>query len=136
MQNQQPKRWEDRLNTFVRAVASLQEFEQRKELDVLQRAGLVKHFELTFELAWKTLQDNQEAVGLERHPGPRPILQQAVKDGIIADYAIWEKMLKSRNTAAHIYREELAIEVESSIHAGFSQALKALSEKLQKYANA
>ncbi|RAJ94004.1 nucleotidyltransferase-like protein [Larkinella arboricola] len=50
-------RWEQRFGSYKRVLAQLNKFIDKGELNELEEQGLIKAFEYTYELAWKTLQD-------------------------------------------------------------------------------
>lgn len=99
-------RWQQRFQNFEKAYLQLESSVKLKNPDVLQQQGIIKCFEYTFELAWKTLQDFLfEKMGYKGLRGPRPILEQAFQDDIIKNGPTWLDMLKSRNLTTHLYDE-------------------------------
>ena len=97
-------RWQQRLNNLGSAVGQLREGLAIRNPDNFHKQGVIKCFEYTFELAWKTLQDYlKEVTGYADVKGPRPVLQQAFQDQIIKDGKLWFTMLESRNLSSHIY---------------------------------
>ena len=71
------------------------------------RAGVIANFNITFELAWKALQEVLRLEGVEQAVtgAPRDILKLGYRFGLIDDIAVWLLMLESRNIAIHIYNE-------------------------------
>jgi len=51
----------------------------------MEEQGLIKAFEYTYELAWKTLQDLLNYKGYSNIVGPRPVLEQSFRDGYLHD---------------------------------------------------
>lgn len=98
-------RWKQRFQNYQKAFGQLKEALKIQTPDLLQKQGIIQCFEYTFELAWKTLQDFliQEKGYTER--GPRPTLERAFEDGLIAEGMVWMDMLKSRNLTSHLYDE-------------------------------
>lgn len=45
-------RWMQRFSDFERAFLLLQDALKTEQLSILERAGLIQFFEMTFELAW------------------------------------------------------------------------------------
>lgn len=43
--------------------------------------GLIKAFEYTYELSWKTLQDLLRDKGYNNIAGPKPVIMQSFQDG-------------------------------------------------------
>ena len=62
----------------------------------IYRTGIIGQFNLTFELAWKALQEvlRTHGVGQAETGSPREILQLAYKHGFVDDSAVWLLMLK------------------------------------------
>jgi len=81
----------------------------------LLRDGLIQRFEFTFELAWKTLKAIFEDEGLTGLNSPKTVLREAFSAGLIKKDELWLAMLSDRNTTAHIYNEQLAIEICNKI---------------------
>ena len=105
--------------------------------DEIYRSGIIWQFGLTFELAWKALQEIMRLHGVtEAVTGsPREILQLGYKHGFISDPAVWLSMLTKRNNAVHIYNEEdaddLVLLIQNSYLPAFTVLEKTLREKLQ-----
>jgi nucleotidyltransferase substrate binding protein (TIGR01987 family) len=102
--------------------------------DEIYRTGVIGQFNLTFELAWKALQEVLRIHGIEGSEtgSPREILQQGYKVGFINDSAVWMLMLKKRNTSVHIYDEDEIDELLLFIRDSFIPAFAVLEETLQK----
>ncbi|MCC5790477.1 MAG: nucleotidyltransferase substrate binding protein [Opitutales bacterium] len=71
------------------------------------RDSAILRFELSYEVCWKLLQRLVRAEGYESN-GPRSALEKAFALGWIQDEAIWYDIIKDRNTAVHVYREDWA----------------------------
>ena len=106
--------------------------------DDIYRTGVVGQFNLTFELAWKALQEVMKLHGVAgaESGSPREILQLAYKIGFLHDAAVWLLVLKKRNIAVHIYNEdeidEMILLIRDSFIPAFSALQKTLQEKLDK----
>lgn len=106
--------------------------------DDIYRTGVVGQFNLTFELAWKALQEVMKLHGVAgaESGSPREILQLAYKIGFLNDSAVWLLMLKKRNIAVHMYNEdeidEMILLIRDSFIPAFSALQKTLQEKLDK----
>lgn len=59
-------RWQQRFQNFQRAFGLLREAmdQDLKQLNQLEKEGIIQRFEFTFELAWKVLKDKMEHDGL------------------------------------------------------------------------
>ena len=104
----------------------------------IYRTGIIGQFNLTFELAWKAL---QEVLRLHGAAGadtgsPREILQLAYKYGFLNDSAVWLLMLKKRNLSVHIYNEEdvdeMILLIRDSFLAAFVELESVLKKKLEE----
>lgn len=100
----------------------------------IYRMGVVGQFNLTFELAWKALQEVLRMHGVEgaETGSPREILQVGYKVGFVNDSSVWLLMLKKRNTSIHIYNEEEIDELIVFIRDSFIPAFTELEETLQE----
>lgn len=104
------------------------------ENNEIYRTGVIGQFNLTFELAWKALQEIMRKHGVEDSStgSPREILQRGYKFGFINDSETWLLMLKKRNTSVHIYNEEEVDELILLIRDSFIPALTALKDTLAR----
>ena len=104
------------------------------ETNDIYRTGVIGQFNLTFELAWKALQEIMRKHGVEdvSTGSPREILQLGYKFGFIDNSEIWLLMLKKRNTSVHIYNEEEVDELITQIRDIFIPAFKVLKNTLVK----
>lgn len=100
----------------------------------IYRTGVIGQFNLTFELAWKALQEILKIHGVDGSStgSPREILQLGYKTGFLKDSEVWLLMLKKRNTSVHIYNEEDVDEMILLIRDSFIPALTALKDTLVK----
>lgn len=100
----------------------------------IYRMGVVGQFNLTFELAWKALQEVLRIHGVDgvATGSPREILQIGYKVGFVNDSSVWLLMLKKRNTSIHIYNEEEIDELILLIRDSFIPAFTELEETLQE----
>ena len=102
----------------------------------IYRTGIVGQFNLTFELAWKALQQVLRVHGVQESEtgSPREILQLGYKVGFIEDSSVWLLMLKKRNLSVHLYNEaeidELLILIRDKFIPAFWQLGKTLQQKL------
>lgn len=99
----------------------------------IYRTGIIGQFNLTFELAWKALQETLKLHGVEEAStgSPREILQLGYKVGFVSDSSVWLLMLKKRNTSVHIYNEDEIDEMILLIRDTFLPAFTILEETLK-----
>ena len=124
-----------KLDNFTNCLSILEnaDFKLAEENDIY-RTGIIGQFNLTFELAWKALQEIMRKHGVEdSYTGsPREILQLGYKFGFINNSETWLLMLKKRNTSVHIYNEEEVDELILLIRDSFIPAFTALIDTLVK----
>lgn len=126
------KRFEERKQDFSNAVDRLNEGLQQEETQLIID-GILHRFEFTFELAWKTMKDYLEYMGITEKTGsPRETIQSGFKQGIIQDGEAWINMMLARNSLAHIYDEEESRKVYKKIKEEYIYLLKNMKEKFEK----
>jgi len=128
-------RWQQRFINFNKAFSQLERFIQAGELNEMEEQGLIKAFEYTYELSWKTLQDLLKDKGYIDVVGPKPVIEQSFQDGYIVDGKGWMRMYVSRNLSSHTYDEETAVEIIESIRNKYFHLLKSLQTRLEEEKN-
>ena len=126
-----------KLDNFANCLNVLKgaDFELADENEIY-RTGVIGQFNLTFELAWKALQEVLRLHGVSgaETGSPREILQLGYKFGFVDDAAVWLSMLKKRNTFMHIYNDdeldEMLLLIRDSFTPAFVVLEKVLREKL------
>ena len=124
-----------KLDNFTNCLAILANADfKMAETNDIYRTGIIGQFNLTFELAWKALQEimRMHSVAEAATGSPREILQLAYKVGFINDPEIWLLMLKKRNTSVHIYNEDEVDEMIVLIRDSFIPAFTVLKDTLVK----
>jgi len=129
-------RWKQRFNNLQLAYARL-----RKTVtanadspdDEMIQMALVKSFEMSFELSWKTMKDYLKFNGIDVKL-PREVIKQAFANDIIIDGQMWIDMLENRNVMAHVYDEALARETVCRICQSYMSALQQLHDFLMEKA--
>jgi len=125
-------RWKQRFQNFEKALGHLAEALEIEQPDLLQKAGIIQFFEMSYELAWNTLKDYLEEQGFIDVKSPRSAIKKAFEIGLIEDGHTWMDLLLDRNLTAHTYDEEKATEVEELIHEKYFPVLTELYEILKK----
>ena len=125
-------RWLQRFVNFNKAFKQLERFVLQKELNEMELQGLIKSFEYTYELSWKTLQDFLKEKGYSNITGPKPVIEQSFQDGFIIDGKGWMRMHISRNLTSHTYDEQTALEIVESIRNEYFNLLKILQVRLEE----
>ena len=129
-------RWRQRLSALTKAFGKLRQFSEESlkdgELSELEQHAIIKSFEYTFELAWKTLQDILIERGITDVRGPRPVIRRAFSDGLIKDGEGWLVMLDARNSTTHIYDEAVSKDIAQRIVSQFMLQIEDLLRSLEK----
>lgn len=95
------------------------------------RDGVIQRFEYTFELSWKMINRYFKTIGINNIPnGPKPLLREAAREGLIDDIDAWFDFLEARNLTSHTYNEEFAEKVYE-ISKKFPASVKILISKLE-----
>jgi nucleotidyltransferase substrate binding protein (TIGR01987 family) len=104
----------------------------KPSLSNAEKAGLIKFFELSYELSWKTL---KRVLLLHRSidvkSGTKDIFREAAKAGYINDPDIWFDFIEDRNETVHAYNESTVNSIIEDL-ARFKQELEKLIANLLK----
>jgi len=132
MPNNDEIRWQQRLDHLQKAFTELDEACAQTTYNKLERAGVIQLFELTFELAWKTLQDLLAYEGQTLQVGgAKTVLRQAHQVALIDDIDGWFAMLEDRNRLSHAYDEQTVIATVDSIRSAYRGKLQTLVDTLE-----
>ncbi len=101
-------KYENKLENFNKAVVKLEEvcnmYDNKNEI---LRDSIVKRFEFTYELAWKTLKEYLVNDGIPMDiPSPRNVFKLSYQFNIIDDEQLWLNIIKDRNVSTHQYNED------------------------------
>ena len=128
-----PPRWQQRYSTLQAAYRQLchaVEVNGKNPADELIQMALIKGFEMTFELSWKTIKDYLTYNGIDVKL-PREVIKQAFSNGIVSDGQVWIDMLQDRNLMAHTYDVARAQQAVSHIRQRYMAGLESLCQFLQ-----
>jgi nucleotidyltransferase substrate binding protein (TIGR01987 family) len=131
----QDVRWKQRFQSFRMAFEQLRiavETQKSRELSDLEKQGLIKAFEFTHEIAWKTLKDFLEARGQTGIYGSRDATRAAFAAELIRDGDAWMEMIESRNLSSHTYNLFVANKVAASVADSYFQQFEHLAVDMQK----
>lgn len=95
------------------------------------RDSIIKKYETLEDLCWKLLSKIFKASGLEIN-NPRGCYKQAFKEGLLEDISVWNNILLSRNSTAHIYDEADYEEIKNKILEEYIYAIEKLLYNIQK----
>ncbi|MEB3205174.1 MAG: HI0074 family nucleotidyltransferase substrate-binding subunit [Candidatus Sericytochromatia bacterium] len=132
-----PDRWHLRHQNYTRAMARLGEavrLDRARPLSELEVQGMIQAYEFVFELAWNLLKDLLEAEGYQGVVGPRSVIREAYRRGLVSDGDLWLEMLRLRNLSSHSYEAGVADEVRAAIHDRCMAALQDLLEGAPSHA--
>ena len=110
-------RWKQRLENFKLANKNLHETAnciKNESLNKIYTMAIVQAFEMSFELAWKTLKDYLEYNGTNVE-NPRSTIKEAFTQKLIIEGQLWIEMMETRNKTSHTYKEEFAKQIAESI---------------------
>ena len=125
-------RWKQRFDNLQRAYQRLRwamEIHQQDPSDELIRMAVIKAYEFTFELSWKTLKDFLAYNGIDAKL-PREVLKQAFTTGLVSDGQLWIDMLEERNLMALTYDDTRARKAVDQIQERYFSGLQQLHDLL------
>ncbi|HEX8418837.1 MAG TPA: nucleotidyltransferase substrate binding protein [Sphingomonas sp.] len=100
-------RWRRRLDEFGRMadlLARTEKIQADRPLTEAEEAGTVQFFEMSVELAWKTLALRTRESGVLLHiMSPVPIFREAARLGFIDDPDRWMEAVERRNIMSRTY---------------------------------
>ena len=124
-------RWKQRFDNYEKAIAHLELALQIQKPDIVQRAGLIQFFEMSFELSWNVMKDYLIDQGYTDVQSPRAAIKKAFETGLIEDGHKWIKLLEDRNLTSHVYDDATAIKVEELVRNYYYALLKKLYSRLK-----
>lgn len=123
-----------KLNNFQNALERLKEavkeYREPNSSNVI-RDGVIRRFEFTYELAWKTTKVYLEDIGIVEVNSPKAVIKEAYAQKLLADEKNWLLMLNDRNMTSHVYKEEMAEEIAERISNQYIKEFESLFERLQ-----
>lgn len=81
-------------------------------------SGIIKDFEMVYELSWKVLKKRLLAEGHQTQ-GARDVFAKSFQLGFINDQAVWLEMIDDRNNAAHVYDEASAQKIVDRVRSRY-----------------
>jgi nucleotidyltransferase substrate binding protein (TIGR01987 family) len=132
--SQQDIRWIQRFNNFQKALAKLGEAVEQataRELNDLEKQGLIQAFEFTQDLAWKRVKNFYESQGETNIQGSRDAFRMAYNRGLIDNADIYIRTIQSRKDTSHSYNEETANAIVQAIVSEYYAAFEELERALQ-----
>jgi nucleotidyltransferase substrate binding protein (TIGR01987 family) len=127
-------RWIQRFDNYNKALRSLlnaiEEFKSDQDDEVV-KVGMIKFFEMTYELAWLCMKDYYEDQGESGIQGSKDAIKLAFNRGLIKDSTNWFAMVDSRKLTVHTYNPETAEQVAVDIVDTYISLFIQLQTRLQ-----
>ena len=101
--NQPDIRWKQRFQNYKNVLSNLKKSMEIENLDIVQKAGLIQFFEITYELAWNLMKDYLQEQGYIDVKSPRNAIKRAFETELISDGHKWLELLNDRNLTAYSY---------------------------------
>ena len=125
-------RWHQRFQNFEKALHYLEAAMNIKDPDIIQKAGLIQFFEMSFELSWNLIKDYLEEQGFVDISTPRGAIKKGFEIGLISDGHLWMKLLEDRNLTSNAYDEKTVTEIEHLIREHYFPLLKGLHATMKQ----
>lgn len=125
-------RWKQRFSNYKKSFSYLNQALNIENPDMIQKAGIIQFFEMSFELAWKVLKDYLQGQGFIDVNSPRSAIKKAFELELINNGTLWLNALEDRNLTAHTYNEETSNQIISLIKKDYINILKNLDENFTK----
>jgi nucleotidyltransferase substrate binding protein (TIGR01987 family) len=131
------KGFKGKYENFLKALATLEkgvvEYNDNPDSEVM-KAGIVKMYEYTWALSWKTIKAYLEDQNIEFMPSPRQTIKEAYQLNILEDEETWISILDDRNIMNHTYDQMKANELVKKIITYYIDAFKHLKITMDKIA--
>ncbi|MEA3369287.1 MAG: HI0074 family nucleotidyltransferase substrate-binding subunit [Candidatus Ratteibacteria bacterium] len=116
---------------FKAAYGRLKEAINIKEGSDIKRDAVIKRFEFTYELLWKTYKKIARLQKLD-YFNPKACFQFAFKSGLIEDEELFLEIIDARNKTTHVYSEEEAKKIYDFIKAKAISAFGLAERKIKE----
>lgn len=128
-------RAQDSLHNFDKALEKFSNVVSRREEFYKEGYGdvyldlVVKRFEFTYEMSWKTIKRYMDFIGIDC-PNPRSCFKEALVQGLITDETVWLDMIERRNLSSHMYDEDEIKEILQKVN-DYVMAFENLNESIE-----
>ena len=127
-------RWLQRFDNFNKTLKGLQkaiiEYKEDEEDEVV-KVGMIKFFEMTYELAWNTMKDYYEDQGETGIQGSKDAIKLSSTRGLIHQAQDWFDMVDSSKLSVHTYNAKTADEIADDIAETYIALFIQLQTRLQ-----
>ena len=97
---------------------------------LIEKAGIIQFFEISFVLSWKLMKDYIEDLGYDIM-SPRDSIKTGFQAGIINNVDLWLDTLVDRNLTVQTYDEEIAKEIYCKIKSIYASLIDTLYKKFK-----
>ena len=125
-------RLKQRYQNFSKSLKLLEDALEIENPSIVEQAGTIQFYEMTFELAWKCLKDFFQEQGLDVKY-PREVLKTGIEKEILSKGDVWMQALTDRNLTSHLYDEQAAIQAAEAIRKSYSPLLVDLHAFLKRH---
>lgn len=115
---------------FKKALSNLQRSLATPVREPRALSGIIKDFEMTYELSWKVLKKALKRQGHETQ-GAKDVYAKAYQLGYLTQETTWLKMIEDRNQTSHVYDENDAKDIALRIQTEFVTAFQELEKQLE-----
>jgi len=116
---------------FKEAHSRLKEAINIKEESDIKRDAVIKRFEFTYELLWKTYKKIARLEKLD-YFNPKACFQFAFKSGLIDDEGVFLEIIDARNKTSHVYSQEEAKKIYAFIKEKVINAFDLAESKIKE----
>jgi len=116
---------------FKEAHKRLKEAVDLEKESAIKRDAVIKRFEFTYELLWKTYKKMARMQKLD-YFNPKACFQFAFKSGLISDEDLFLEIIDARNKTTHVYSEEEATRIYEFIKEKAITAFDAAEKSIER----
>jgi nucleotidyltransferase substrate binding protein (TIGR01987 family) len=113
---------------YRRALANLERSLATPITEPRDQSGIIKDFEMTYELSWKVLKKILLEQGHESL-GAKDVFTKAYQLGFIKQHAPWLEMIEDRNLTSDVYDENSAAAIIDRIGEKYLSAFRMLRDQ-------
>jgi nucleotidyltransferase substrate binding protein (TIGR01987 family) len=113
---------------FKRAFANLERSLAHPITEPRDQSGIIKDFEMTYELSWKALKKKLIEQG-HQTLGAKDVYTKSYQLGFLSNEKVWLAMIEDRNLTSHVYDETSAMQIISRIKDLYLPAFRELLQK-------
>lgn len=124
--------WQTELGNLKRVLELLNDavdLAQSRTLNHIELLGLIKTFDLCYELSWRALRDLLRTTDPSIR-GSRDAFRVALHHGLLEDGDVWMNMVESRSQTMYVYDESVARDLSRAIASNYLPLLEELVEFL------